>query len=139
MTQQERDVLEMLKFELKFVEDGGYGRSTRTPWKATRTFQDSPSCLNFDDPTRPHPCSDCMLMQFVPQERKNEDVPCWFIPLSKNGETADYYSRCGTQLELEEALAGWLRNQIRRIEEGGLVKVQIPSEEDVEVCRLAGT
>jgi hypothetical protein len=25
-------MLELLKFELKFVEDGGYGRSPRTPW-----------------------------------------------------------------------------------------------------------
>ena len=33
------------------------------------------------------------------------------------GETADYFYRCGTQLELEEALAGWLRDQISQIEE----------------------
>jgi hypothetical protein len=28
MTQGERDLLDLLKFELKFLEDGGYGRST---------------------------------------------------------------------------------------------------------------
>src|SRR5207247_1501968 len=33
------------------------------------------------------------------------------------GETIDYFYRCGTQLELEEALASWLRKQIRCIEE----------------------
>ena len=55
MTDENRALLEMLKFELRFLEEGGYGRSPRTPWKPTRTFQDSPSCLNFDDPARPHP------------------------------------------------------------------------------------
>jgi hypothetical protein len=33
MAQDERDVLEVLKSELKFIEDSGYGRSTRTPWR----------------------------------------------------------------------------------------------------------
>jgi hypothetical protein len=115
MAQDERDLLEILKFELKFLEDGGYGRSPRTPWRPTRTFQDSPTCLNFDDPARLHPCSECLLMRLVPEERKNESVPCWFIPFSARGETVDYYSRCGTQEELEEALADWLRNRIQRI------------------------
>ena len=49
MSDDKRDVLEVLKFELSFLEQGGYGRSVRTPWKATSVFQDSPSCLNFND------------------------------------------------------------------------------------------
>ena len=43
-------VLELLKFELKFLEDGGYGRSPKTPWQPTYIFEDSPSCLNFRRP-----------------------------------------------------------------------------------------
>jgi hypothetical protein len=46
--------------------------------------------------------------------------PCRSIPLTDKGETIDYFYRRGTQLELlkvEEALAGWLRKQISRIEE----------------------
>src|ERR1700758_303118 len=61
MSDEKRDVLEVLKFELDFLEQGGYGRSVRTPWKATATFQDSPTCLNFNDAERPHPCSECLL------------------------------------------------------------------------------
>ena len=49
MSDDKRDVLEVLKFELQFLEQGGYGRSVRTPWKATSMFQDSPSCINFND------------------------------------------------------------------------------------------
>jgi hypothetical protein len=116
MAQDERETLELLKFELKFLEDGGYGRSPRTPWRASQTFEDSPTCLNFDDPSRPHPCSECSLMQFVPEQCREEAIPCRFIPLGPHGENVDYFYRCGTQPELEESLKGWLRRQITRIE-----------------------
>jgi hypothetical protein len=117
MAEDERDLLEMLKFELKFLESRGYERPTRTPWRALSTFQDSPTCLNFENPSRPHPCSGCLLLQFVPEERKTENVPCWFIPLTTMGETVNYYANYGTQSELEEALAAWLRKTITRIEQ----------------------
>jgi len=117
MARDERDLLELLKFELKFLEDGGYGRSPHTPWRRPLVFEDSLTCLNFGDPVRPHPCSECLLMDFVPAELKDQTSPCRLIPLTPKGETADYFYRCGTQLELEEALAGWLRDQVSRIEE----------------------
>ena len=117
MTQDERDLVELLRFELKFLEDGGYGRSPRTPWLRPSLFEDSPTCPNFRDPERPHACSECLLMKFVPAELRNQASPCRLIPLNSKGETIDYLYRCGTQMELEEALAGWLRDQIRQIEE----------------------
>ena len=117
MAKDERDLLELLKFELKFLEDGGYGRSPHTPWRRPLVFEDSLTCLNFGDPARPHPCSECWLMEFVPAELKDQASPCRLIPLTPKGETADYFYRCGTQLELEEALAGWLQNQVSRIEQ----------------------
>ena len=121
MTQGERDLLDLLKFELKFLEDGGYGRSPHAPWRRQTAFEDSPTCLNFGDPTRPHPCTECLLMRFVPREHHKDQVsPCRHILLTDNGDTIDYFYRCGTQLgllKLEEALASWLRKQISRIEE----------------------
>ena len=117
MAQDDRDLLDVLTFELKFLEDGGYGRSPRTPWLRQRAFEDSITCPNFGDPSHPHPCSECLLMQFVPGELKDQDSPCRLIPLNDKGETIDYLFRCGTQLELEEALAGWLRKQISQIEQ----------------------
>lgn len=117
MAQDKSDLLELLKFELKFLEDGGYGRSPRTPWRRQFVFEDSPTCLNFGDPARPHPCSECLLMEFVPAELRDQASPCRLIPLTDKGETIDYFYRCGTQLELEEALAHWLRDQVGRIEE----------------------
>jgi hypothetical protein len=116
MSDDKRDVLEVLKFELAFLEQGGYGRSVRTPWKATSVFQDSLSCLNFNDPARPHACSECLLTDFVPREAREENIPCHFIPLNQHGETVDSMERHAHQLELEDALKNWLRSTIARLE-----------------------
>jgi hypothetical protein len=120
MAQDERDLLDVLKFELKFLEDGGYGRSPHTPRRRQVVFEDSPTCPNFGDPTSPHSCAECLLMRFVPRELRGQVSPCRHIPLTDKGETIDYFYRRGTHrelLKLEEALAGWLRKQISRIEE----------------------
>jgi hypothetical protein len=116
MSDDKRDVLEVLKFELQFLEQGGYGRSVRTPWKATSIFQDSPSCINFSDAARPNPCSECLLTDFVPREAREESIPCHFIPLNQQGETVDSMERHALQIEMEEALKNWLRSTIARLE-----------------------
>ena len=116
MSDDKRDVLEVLKFELQFLEQGGYGRSVRTPWKPTSAFQDSPSCLNFNDPARPHACSECLLTDLVPQSLQSEEVPCHHIPLNSEGETVHSLERQGTQLEIEDALKKWLKEAIARLE-----------------------
>jgi hypothetical protein len=117
MPTDNRDILEVLQFELSFLEEGGYGRSPRTPWRAPAVFEDSPLCPNFSDRARPHPCDQCLLMQFVPKEEQGNEIPCRFIPLKETGETIDDLYRTGTQLEMEEALGRWLRGQIERIKQ----------------------
>ena len=116
MAQDDRDVLEVLKFELQFLEQGGYGRSVRTPWKPTHAFQDSLSCLNFGDPERTHPCEECLLMRFVPREHQGESVPCHHIPLNPQGETVETLEHQENQQVMEERLAQWLRATIARLE-----------------------
>lgn len=116
MPADQRDLLDVLKFELEFLEKGGYGRSPREPWRAQLVFEDSPTCMNYDTKRNPAPCEECILMQLVPPERRGEKVPCRHIPLNPVGETiADFY-RWGTEQELEETLIPWLRATIRRIE-----------------------
>lgn len=112
-----RDILEILKFELNFLEDGGYGRSPHSPWRAPAIFEDSPSCPNFSDPAFRHPCHTCELIDFVPESRRSENIPCRFIPITEQGQTIDDFYKTGTQFEAEEALVQWLRRQIRKIEE----------------------
>ena len=116
MAQDGRDILEVLKFELNFLLDGGYGRSPHSPWRAPAIFEDSPICPNFADASHPYPCENCLLAQFVAQDQRDESVPCRFIPLTGDGQTVDDLYRTGNQVEMEEALAGWLRAQIARIE-----------------------
>jgi hypothetical protein len=115
MSDDKRDILETLKFELAFLEQGGYGRSVRTPKTPTRIFQDSLSCINFNEPTQPHPCSECFLTDFVPEKAQKEDVPCHHIPLNAKGDTVDTLQ--DNQLRLEDALRSWLRATIQRLEQ----------------------
>lgn len=115
MAEDKRDILEVLKSELEFLEQGGYGRSVRTPWLAPSIFQDSPSCLNFNDPSRPEPCNDCILMEFVPQDSRLQDVPCHHILVGPKGETVDKLEN--NQLRAEDALREWLKAAIRKIEQ----------------------
>ena len=116
MAQDGRDILDVLRFELNFLLDGGYGRSPRSPWRAPAIFEDSPICPNFCDVAHAYPCESCLLAQFVPQAQGDEHVPCRFIPLNDEGQTLEDLYRSGNQIELEQALASWLRAQIARIE-----------------------
>jgi len=116
MAHDDRDILDVLKFELTFLEQGGYGRSVRTPWKPTHSFQDSLSCLNFGDPERTHPCEECVLMQLVPKERRGESVPCHHIPLNPQGETVETLENQENQQVMEARLEQWLRATIARLE-----------------------
>src|SRR4051794_12580445 len=83
----DRDILEILKDELSFIEDGGYGRSVRTPWLRKSTFQDSLTCINYADPKHTRPCNECLLLDLVNPEHQRGKVPCHFIPLNETGET----------------------------------------------------
>jgi hypothetical protein len=112
MSNGKSELLEKLKFELAFIEDGGYGRSVRTPHKPTSSFRDSLTCLNFGDPTRAHPCAECILMQYVPESRKSEDVPCHHIPLDRESRTVATLDAN----ETEGALKLWLHREVERLE-----------------------
>ncbi len=117
MPQDDRDVLQVLKSELNFVQNGGYDYSRREPFNAQLIFEDSPTCMNFDTHDLPGPCAECLLMQFVPSEKQGERVPCRHIPLTSDGQTVfDLYQGGATQPELEGALIRWLREMIAQIE-----------------------
>jgi hypothetical protein len=117
MTHDDRDKIEVLKAELNFVEKGGYGRSVKTPWQPTSILQDSPSCINLGNPERTRSCSECLLIDFVPQENRAEDVPCHHIPLNTKGDTIDKLEWKEDQRRTEEALKIWLRRTITQLEQ----------------------
>jgi hypothetical protein len=115
MSKDNRNLLDVLKFELEFLEQGGYGRLPREAWRPRFIFEDSPTCMNFNSKDR-EPCSECLLMQFVPEDARKEQTPCIHIPLSLSGDTLDSLYRTGTQQEIEAALGDWLRATIHRLD-----------------------
>jgi hypothetical protein len=117
MAKDDRDILELLKEELDFIEKGGYGRSVRTPWQPKSAFQDSLTCINYAYAHRAHPCNECHLLDFVSPEHRSEDVPCHFIPLNEAGETIEELELEDNQAKVESTLKQWLRNKITQIEE----------------------
>jgi hypothetical protein len=116
MSTDDRDILEVLQAELDFIEKGGYGRSPRTAWKAKSPFQDSLTCINYAYPEKVHPCSACHLIDFVPNDRRLEQVPCHFIPLDESGATLDQLEAEDNEHKLEEVLKAWLRARIHEIQ-----------------------
>jgi len=115
MAKDKRNLLDVLKFELEFLEQGGYGCRPGESWRPRLIFEDSPTCMNFNSKDR-EPCSQCLLMQFVPEDTRMEQTPCIHIPLSVRGETLENLYRTATQQEIEAALGAWLRAAIQEIE-----------------------
>jgi len=120
MSKDDRPILELLKDELALIEQGGYGRSVRTPWLPKSAFRDSLTCINYSDPARTRPCSDCQLIDFVANEHQSEEVPCHFIALNDAGETIEDLEAKGNQAKLEATVKQWMRIKIKQIEDEGI-------------------
>lgn len=116
MPQDDRNTLDVLKAELNYAQKGGYGRSPREPWRAHLVFEDSPCCMNYDSKDNPAPCTDCLLMQFVPRDKRNEKIPCRHIAVTPEGATLLELYRGGTDEVIEEAMTYWLQQEIAKLE-----------------------
>ena len=116
MYKDERNLLDVLKAELAFLEKGGYGRSPRESWRQPLIFEDSPSCMNYDSKDHADPCSACVLFQLVPPQFRGNQIPCRHIPLNAEGETLDSLYRSSHQFEVEEVFGNWLRRMIAAVE-----------------------
>jgi hypothetical protein len=128
MANDDRDLLELLKDELQFIEQGGYGRSVHAPWREKSAFQDSLTCINYGYPYRAHPCSACHLIDFVAPEDRTKEIPCHYIPLNASGQTLEDLESLDNQHKLEEDLKAWLRARIQELEEKQ--KTEQPAKEE---------
>ena len=132
MGKEDRDLLARLKSELEFLEKGGYSRpSSHRPF----IFQDSPTCLNYRCLGDRKPCSECVLFEFVPLDRRKEKIPCRFIPLNEQGETLDSLYREETQETIETAVSRWLRSAIQKLENEYSQDHSLLTETTVETAR----
>jgi hypothetical protein len=119
--------LSVLKGELEFLDNGGYRKpigqrqplfcmETAASWRQPLFFEDSPSC------PKPRYCAcdpsgECVLLDFVPVERRHETAPCWHIPLNEKAQTIGSLYRNTPNKEIEAALRAWLVKSIRDLEE----------------------
>lgn len=133
MTKDNRDLLDVLKAELNFLGKGGYRNTARVPWRPQFLFQDSPSCLNFNPAEPQRPCSDCVLVQLLPEKLRDKKIACRYIPLNERGETIDSFYRSGTQEELEAAFSRWLKTTIARREEEKAENLRASEHPEVHV------
>jgi hypothetical protein len=117
MPKKRPDVLEVLKTELNFLEMGGYSLGSWVSLGPEFIFEDSPTCISYDRTENPSPCTGCVLMQFVPPERRSERIPCRHIPLNASGATLDSMYRYSDRRSVEEAVGNWLRCSIDSLEE----------------------
>ena len=137
MAKDDSELLELLKEELSFIEQGGYGRSVRTPWKPTSTFQDSLTCINYGYPYRPHPCNECRLIDFVSEEDRTTTIPCHHIRLNEEGDTIMNLEAAENQHKLEEEVKDWLRHKIKEIEEKNkrdAISSETPGSSEANFC-----
>jgi hypothetical protein len=114
MASKKRDLLDVLRLELEFLKGGGYCKSSS--WRPQFIFEDSPTCLNYGDPERKRPCSECVLMKLVPAQFLDDQIPCRHIPLNEARETIHSLYQNGTSEELEAAVSEWLMNTIPKLE-----------------------
>ena len=133
MTKDKRDLLDVLKAELEFVEKGGYRHPARAAWCPQFMFQDSPTCLNFETTKHPKPCSDCALMQLVPAHSEEKKFPCRYIALNEQGDTLDSLYRTGTQEEIESGFSLWLKKTIARLGRACVESVRASERPEVHV------
>lgn len=117
MPKDQQEILQILKTELEFIEKGGYGAPDKQQRGAVSTmFEDSLTCLNYGYPYRVHPCGECPLMEFVPEDSRVSPMPCHHIPLDSSGQTVEGLEEKGNQPQMQEAVKTWLRQTISRIE-----------------------
>jgi hypothetical protein len=115
MAQSKKDVLSTLQAELAFVELGGYRTPEKAAWRPQFIFEDSPTCVNFRNLGERHPCSQCALIDFVPNGLKQERFPCRHIPLDESGHTLDSLYRTATEEEAHAIVASWLKKTIAQL------------------------
>lgn len=115
MPQDLREVLQTLRFELNYLEQGGFERDSAL-LGIESPFLGSFACINFGDPLRTHACRECPLHQFVPQDKQTEEFPCHYIRLNDSGETIAELLEKNDPHRLVTALEQWLRTTISALE-----------------------
>lgn len=115
MAGDNRNLLNLLESELRFVELGGYDSSSNSGWVVTSPFRDSLTCPNFGREVSRRSCHNCHLLAFVLAEHLLETTPCHFIPLGDRGETIAELRPVTAHKRLIHMVKVWLRWKINQL------------------------
>jgi len=116
MSFTKRELIQQLKFEIAMIRDGGYRPRVHHPHEEPRIFRDSITCLNVALPAKKEPCSACLLCEFVPTAKIQEEFACHHIPLNEKGDTVESLAKEDNPDKLEAALLSWLYSAISNLE-----------------------
>jgi hypothetical protein len=111
-----RDLLQVLRSELTFLDAGGYSAWAGTRWRLPLIFEESPACPNFNDATWSVRCRDCVLAKLVPLRNQGRDIPCRSIALDDAGTTLEALYRTAATEELFRVYRQWLERTIAQLE-----------------------
>jgi hypothetical protein len=111
---KKQEVLDALALEREVLTKGGYAPSVREPRNTPRLLRDSVTCLNHAFAERRRPCSECGLIEYVPEASRREAIPCHHIPLDDRGGTIASLEAAGDRPGAESALLGWIDRTLER-------------------------
>lgn len=132
MEKTEQTLVSALKAELEFLDEGRYARSP-AGWKAPLIFEDSPVCPNYRQREKTVPCEECVLIQLVPPEFRDAQIPCRHIQLDESGENLDHLYRHAGLQDLHDTYRKWLVKTIAELEGRKMEICQAPITPRVEV------
>jgi hypothetical protein len=79
-------------------------------------FRDSILCINAHKLVKSDTCEDCALLMYVPEQRKQTEVPCFHIVLNAEGDTVGELARAGDRQGLEAEIIAWLERTADELE-----------------------
>src|SRR5690349_7760735 len=109
MAADQRDALEVLRFELYLIEHGAYHVSIPRRGTPLAFFRDSPTCLDFGEDDSRRSCRKCLLSEFIPGTYQDETTACRRIPLDTTGNTIHSLDGRYNRNTVEGAVFHWLR------------------------------
>jgi hypothetical protein len=116
MTNDERDILELLLLEIDFFRKEGCVRLLDTPWLLKSLFQDSMIHSDHGYMRQMRPCVECQPFSLASLFHDLEDVPCHHNFLNEAGgnfRLSDGYAPPG----FEHLVTNWLRARITKIKD----------------------
>ena len=115
-TESTEGLLEALKYELYFLQHGGYHVQDSPALRSKIFFRHSVTCLNYGSLLAHHACSECVLARFIPEAERAKELACHQIPLNEHGDTLAAMLNKSDPKKIETLVCNWLRKRIRELE-----------------------